>query len=573
MPAFRQEHALNGAENGPGAPGTGAVPSSQVAAQRPETGAMRAMSDSPDLPRRARPLGAMRVLAAPALGVLGACGFAPLGLWPLTLVSIAGLIALVFRARSPGGAALAGWLWGVGHFCVGNGWIATAFTYQAQMPGWLGWIAVFLLSLYLAVFPALTAVAARKLCATTAPGPALVLAYAGLWIFSEWLRGWLFTGFPWNPLGVAALGPFARPGLAQALPWLGTYALSGLVVLLGGMWWLAWYRRGQWPVAAALVLVPAALMQLPGPSAPSAPGKLSFTLVQPGIQQQDLDDPRQYDAQFRTAAALTAPRSPGQRRLVLWPESGVPDYLRDGYPAWVYAGNTYGGDPALARARLARAIGGNAVLLTGAVDLVMQGPKVAAARNVVTALDGRGAIRASYAKAHLVPYGEYLPMRALLTPLGLSRLVPGSLDFQPGPGPRTLDLGNWGQAGIQICYEIVFSGQVVDRRQRPDYIFNPSNDGWFGSWGPPQHLAQARLRAIEEGLPVLRATTNGISAVIDANGRVRQFLPRPVAGRLDGMVPPAHAPTLFSRLGNALPLGWAALLLVAALLVLGRRAG
>jgi apolipoprotein N-acyltransferase len=150
--------------------------------------------------------------------------------------------------------------------------------------------------------------------------------------------------------------------------------------------------------------------------------------------------------------------------------------------------------------------------------------------------------------------------------------VPGSLDFWPGPGPRTIDLGPWGKVGGQICYEIVFSGQVADRTNRPDYIFNPSNDGWFGAWGPPQHLAQARLRAIEEGLPVLRSTTTGISAVIDADGVVRRSLPRHVAGRLDGLIPPAHAPTLFARLGNLLPLLWALALLVAALLA-SRRAG
>jgi len=218
-------------------------------------------------------------------------------------------------------------------------------------------------------------------------------------------------------------------------------------------------------------------------------------------------------------------------------------------------------------------IGPGSLLLTGAVDLEARGEDIVAARNVVTAVDATGTIRGSYAKAHLVPYGEYLPMRELLAPLGLSRLVPGTLDFWPGPGPRTLDLGAWGRAGVQVCYEIVFSGEVVDRRNRPDYVFNPSNDGWFGAWGPPQHLAQARLRAIEEGLPVLRSTTNGISAVIDPQGRVRQFLPRPVAGRIDGLVPPSLAPTLFSRLGNALPLSWAAVLLAAALLALRGRRG
>jgi apolipoprotein N-acyltransferase len=162
-------------------------------------------------------------------------------------------------------------------------------------------------------------------------------------------------------------------------------------------------------------------------------------------------------------------------------------------------------------------------------------------------------------------------MRALLEPLGLSRLVAGSLDFWPGPGPRTIDLGAWGKAGVQICYEIIFSGQVVDRAHRPDYIFNPSNDGWFGAFGPPQHLAQARMRAIEEGLPVLRATTTGISAIVDANGIVRQFLPLGRSGRIDGFVPPAHAPTPFARLGNMLPLGWALVLLAGSAIALRRR--
>jgi apolipoprotein N-acyltransferase len=125
----------------------------------------------------------------------------------------------------------------------------------------------------------------------------------------------------------------------------------------------------------------------------------------------------------------------------------------------------------------------------------------------------------------------------------------------------------YGRAGIQICYEIVFSGQTVDRDNRPDYIFNPSNDGWFGTWGPPQHLGQARMRAIEEGLPVLRSTTDGISAVIDADGVVRQHIESGVDGSVSGFIPPAKAPTLFAKLGNALPLLWAGFLLIAALLV------
>jgi apolipoprotein N-acyltransferase len=224
------------------------------------------------------------------------------------------------------------------------------------------------------------------------------------------------------------------------------------------------------------------------------------------------------------------------------------------------------GDPEFARRRIGQMIGPQASLLTGVVnlDIGRRGDGnigAVSARNSVLALNGAGEITGHYAKAHLVPYGEYLPMRGILEPLGLSRLVAGTMDFVPGPGARTLDLGEHGRAGIQICYEIVFSGDVVDRRDRPDYIFNPSNDGWFGRWGPPQHLAQARLRAIEEGLPVLRSTTTGISAVIDADGVVRGAIGIGQAAALEGFVPTAKPPTPFARLGHWLTLGWAALLI------------
>ncbi len=128
----------------------------------------------------------------------------------------------------------------------------------------------------------------------------------------------------------------------------------------------------------------------------------------------------------------------------------------------------------------------------------------------------------------------------------------GDIDFIPGPGPRTLEIPGFGKAGVQICYEIVFSGQVVDARHRPDFLFNPSNDAWFGAWGPPQHLAQARMRAIEEGLPILRATPTGISAVIDADGRLVATVPHRRAGAIEVPLPPPHPPTLFARLGNLL---------------------
>jgi apolipoprotein N-acyltransferase len=176
------------------------------------------------------------------------------------------------------------------------------------------------------------------------------------------------------------------------------------------------------------------------------------------------------------------------------------------------------------------------------------------AANSVFVLGGGGKMVGRYDKAHLVPYGEYLPMRPLLSAIGLSRLAPGDIDFNPGPGPRTVTLPGWGKVGFQLCYEIVFSGEVVDRRTRPDFIFNPSNDAWFGRWGPPQHLAQARLRAAEEGIPVIRSTPTGISAVIDANGAIVKALPWRTAGVIDASLPPAAPPTLFARFGNLIPL-------------------
>lgn len=517
-------------------------------------------------------LGRPRTLAL-LLGAIAATGFQPLGLWPLALLAMAGLIALLNRSDGWKQAMLLGWLFGLGHFTIGNGWIATAFTYQAKMPGWLGWLAVVGLAHYLAVYPALAAGLARRI--GRAGRLPLVLAFAGSWIVAEWLRGWIFTGFAWNPFGVVLLGPFDSPGLALLLPWLGTYALSGLAVLLAGLGWLALAsgdrRRATFALGGGAIML-ALVTYLPLGLA-RREGTLVFTLVQPDVRQDDLYNPALYETHFARTAALSLPRQPGQRRIVLWPESGVPDYLREGYPDWFYSENTFGGDPVLARRRIGRVAGPGAVLLTGADDLEVRGGKVVGARNSVTAIDPDGRILASYAKAHLVPYGEYLPMRGLLEPLGLARLVPGDIDFWPGPGPRTLDLGPWGRIGVQICYEIVFSGQVVDREKRPDFLFNPSNDGWFGPSGPPQHLAQARLRAIEEGLPVLRATTTGISAVIDANGVVRQHIPRHTANRLDGLVPAALPPTLFARAGNMLGLGWAAILLVAALVARRRERG
>ena len=502
------------------------------------------------------------------LGVVSAFGFQPFHLWPLGLAAMAAFGWLAWQQAGCKRALLVGWLFGLGHFTATNNWIATAFTYQAEMPAALGWAAVPLLSLYLAIWPGL-ATAAAWLIAREKGLFAFALAFGACWIAAEWLRSWVFTGYSWGPFSMMLLGPWDRPGLARLLPFVGSYALSGAVgaAAVGGAA-LAAARR--WAALGASALAMTALIYWPADR--GGTGDLALTLVQPNLKQEDIDDASKFEDQFQTIAALSKPLQPGTRRLVLWPESGVPDYLRDGYPQRYYIQMTAGGDPAFARARIGDSIGPGSLLLTGLVDLeigtVDGRRKAIGAYNAVTSIDPHGKLGERYAKAHLVPYGEYLPLRPLLEPLGLSRLVAGTIDFIPGPGPRTRDLGQYGMAGMQICYEIVFSGEVVDRGNRPDYIFNPSNDGWFGTWGPPQHLAQARLRAAEEGLPVLRSTTTGISAVIDARGVVREHIGRNVAGRIDTLVPPPHAPTWFARMGHWLTLIWGIVFLALSLVAM-----
>ena len=504
-------------------------------------------------------------LAAILLGLVAACAFPPLHLWPLGLAALAGFVWLIHSADGWRQALWRGWWFGWAHLTLANNWIATAFTHQAKMPEFLGWLAVPLLCIYLAWYPALAALAAHGL-ARKRPLWAFGLVLAGAWIVTEWLRGWVFTGYPWPPVGLMLLGTWDTPGLARLLPWLGTYALSGLTLLIAALLLAALASR-RWLLSAGGALAFTVLMVAPSlhVEATQPAGAVEYTLVQPHIPQSEINDGSKFEEQFARLTRLTAPGQ-NQSRIVLWPESAVPDYLEEGYPDRYYFQMTAGGDPELARRRIGKVIGPQSTLLTGVVNLNIgvrpDGiPAAVSARNSVMAIDGAGDIVGGYDKAHLVPYGEYLPMRPLLEPLGLSRLVAGSIDYLPGPGPRTLDLKQHGKVGVMICYEIVFSGAVAEDANRPDYIFNPSNDGWFGAWGPPQHLAQARMRAIEEGLPVLRSTTTGISAVIDAHGVVRGHIGMGKADKLEGFVPAAAAPTLFAQWGHALTLAWAALLI------------
>jgi apolipoprotein N-acyltransferase len=497
------------------------------------------------------------VLYAFVTGAVSAFAFEPVGWWPLLPVAFGVMCELICRSRKFWHGLLVGWAFGFGQFLVGLNWIATAFTYQAAMPAWLGWVAVVLLSLYLAVYPAIAGGLAWRFGRQNRV--ALVLVFGGAWAITEWLRGTMFTGFPWNPASAVLAG---TPLLAIA-PLIGTYALSGLVVLLGGAVWLEYYRK--WLPLVAIFGVTGVLWVLPSSPVPPDPLTVrNVRIVQPNIGQADKWRPG-YDEEAGRRLAQLSGRPLADARLLLWPEAAITDPIQD----------ERRDAQALAHFQAVRAaapLGPNDVLLTGGIAVASHdGVHLDGAANSVYALAPGGRIIGRYDKAHLVPYGEYLPMRPLLSSIGLSRLAPGDLDFTPGPGPRTIDLGlQWGKVGFQLCYEIIFSGHVADERNRPAFIFNPSNDAWFGRWGPPQHLAQARLRAAEEGLPVLRATPTGISAVIDARGELVKQLPWRTAGVIDAVLPPpANSAPLFARLGNLIPLllGFA---LVFAGIVLGR---
>ena len=569
-------------------------------------------------PRMLRPF-----LVALALGFGSAVAFQPLGWWPVMILAVSILCALIVRQATLGRALLVGWGFGVGQFTLGLNWIATAFTFQANMPAWLGWIAVVLLSLYLAVYPMIAAGLAWRFGRDRPL--ALVLALAGGWALTEWLRATMFTGFAWNPLGVVLVDTPWRATSA----FVGTYGLSAMVVAAGGFVWMA--ARREWKAPAGFVAVMLLALALPKPvieqdgllrtfdvaesrangarvgdsevrftpigrpkaaeratpPAPPAPPPPVPTdrsapppvitatsaidtgvwrIVQPNIGQADKwRDGFERIAADKLAGLTAQPIAPeGPAGTVFWPEAAVTEPLVDERRA----AESF---VAYERLRATRALMPGQLLATGGLALTSSdGVRVDGATNSVFVLNKAGRIVGRYDKSHLVPYGEYLPMRPVLSAIGLSRLAPGDLDFRPGPGPRTLALPNGAKMGVQICYEIIFSGEVVDRGTRPDYVFNPSNDAWFGAWGPPQHLAQAQLRAAEEGVPIIRATPTGISAMIDVGGGLQETVGGGQAGVIDTFAMRATPPTPFARLGNAIPLLLGAILLVAGV-ALGRR--
>ena len=485
-----------------------------------------------------------RLALAFAAGLVSALGFAPVEAWPLTIAGIAALILLIGPAPGMRTALATGWWFGLGHFLLGQYWIAHAFQFQASMPSWLGWIAVLLLSMLMAIYPAAAAGIAWRIGRSRLPWQ--VAAFVPAWMLTEWLRGYVFGGFPWNPLGVTWL-PLA--GVAQMAAFIGTLGLSGLMTGAGGALALGIGNHRQLAGRIVSGIVAAGIGGTLLMNGPTALTNTRLHIVQANIGQHEKWQPETEARNLRLyeklSQAAIARSGPG---LILWPEAAVPEILDE--------------EPLLRR-RLGAAIGPGSLLLTGAPKAIRNRDGAAiAARNSLFVIAPSGQWLDRYDKAELVPFGEYLPLRTLLTAIGISRLAPGDLDFWPGPGARTLQLPGFPSVGPLICYEVVFSGHATDRADRPQWLLNASNDAWFSDGGAWMHLAQARLRAIEEGLPVARATPTGVSAVIDPRGRVVTLLGRNQRGVLTSRLPAALHATPFGRTGEALPVGLALLLII-----------
>lgn len=480
-----------------------------------------------------------------AAGLVSALGLEPYALWPLTIAAVAVWALLIPAAPRARSALAIGWWFGFGHMLFGLRWIALAFSFQSAMPAWLGWVAVVLLSMVMAIYAAAAAGLAWRLGWTPL---SRALALTGGWMLTEWIRGYLFGGFPWNPLGVVWL---AVPSFAQAAAVVGGLGLSGLAVLAGCAMALSadgHRQAGNWLIATfALIWAGGQTYRW---AAEPRDTTTRIEIVQANIGQSEKWDESKLYAHTRRYVTLSTVALARGPTLLLWPEAAVP-YLLEEEPAPL--------------AMISRQLGADDVLITGglAANRNSSGEAISAHNSMFVVAPG-SRLLGRYDKSELVPFGEYLPLRWLLEPLGISRLAPGGIDFLPGPGPRTLRLPGFPPVGPLICYEVIFSGHVVDHNDRPEWLLNASNDAWFSDAGAWMHLAQARLRAIEEGLPVARATPTGVSAVIDAHGVVRKKLGRDVAGVLTATLPGALPPTPFAQGGEAIPLGLALILLASA---------
>jgi apolipoprotein N-acyltransferase len=509
-----------------------------------------------------------RAAIALVAGALSALAMAPFNAWPVLFLTFPVAVWLIDGAGAGGwrgvpAAAMAGWWFGLGYFVPGLYWIGYAFLVDASTFAWLMPFAVLGLPAYLALFTAFGFALARLIWARDA---SRLIALAASLTLSEWLRGHVLTGFPWNTLGYALTEPLA---LAQTASLIGLWGLTFVTVAIfaspavlidgssrGRRPWLA-------PAAALLLLVGIGIFGVVRltlqPTAMVA--NLKLRIMQPNLQQ---------DVRFNYAAKAevmqkylvlsdraSGPQSTGVRDvgILIWPESAFPFFLTR---------------EADAMAQISDLLPKGTILITGSVRApdLPPGTKIPRAYNSIYAIDHDGSVLSIYDKLHLVPFGEYLPYQDWMEKLGFVQLTKVQGGFIPGARRRTMEFPNAPRALPLICYEAIFPASIAAGDERPGWIVNLTNDGWFGiSTGPHQHLQQARLRAIEQGLPVVRAANTGISAVIDPLGRIVARLGLGVEGVLDSSLPSAIPPTIYARTGD-LP---AAVLVIAALIFIIRR--
>lgn len=487
------------------------------------------------------------------LGSLATLALPPLGALPVLLPSLCGLVWVLRGARSRRAAFGAGWWWAWAWYGIGFYWIGNAMLVDAERFGWMIPFATLGLGAVQALF---IGVATLMTHLSRAGGIARVLVLAGAWMIMEWVRAWFLSGFPWNPLGSVW---DAVPAVLQLASLFGVFGLCGFTILVFALpAALAEFlsgRQRRLVVAAVAALLAGAFAfgqaRLAAHPTESVPG-VRLRLVQAAIAQRHMwrDDLRQ--SQLLDHVELS--RGPGFEAIthVIWPETAAPFFLD------LDAANR-------AMAATAAPVGG--LLLTGAPRITPQGVQPLHLWNSLMAIDAGGQVQGIYDKVHLVPFGEYVPLRGLLP---IAKLTAGGMDFSAGSGLRTLDIPGLPPVGPFICYEAIFPGEVVGRDQvRPQWLLTVTNDGWFGkSAGPHQHLAAGRMRAVEEGLPLVRSANTGISAIIDPLGREVHRLDLGKRGVLDGDLPRPVAPTLYGWGGNAVPLILAGVLL---LLGLSRR--
>jgi apolipoprotein N-acyltransferase len=493
-------------------------------------------------------------------GATGALALPPLGFVPALIAPMTLAVWLIdgsvdrgaretTRWASVSAAFGVGWWWGFGYFVAGLWWLGAAFLVEPDKFAWALPLGVLGLPAGLALFPALGFALARLLWR---PDAWRVLALAFGLSASEWLRCVALTGFPWNEYGMA-LG--ANLALAQIASVVGLHGLTLAAVAIfaaPATLWTEGGERGRWlPTAAAAVALALifafGLARLAGPQSAAVEG-VRLRLMQPNIAQGADFAPDNGMAIVREYLALsdraTSPQTSGVADVthLIWPESAFPFILARNAPALV---------------AIADFLRGGAILVTGAARMEedgADGPR--RYYNAIQLLDRHGLMPERYDKRHLVPFGEYLPFSALLRRLGVTQFVQAPGGFEAGDGPNVIHIPGLPPAVALICYEAIFPnelGETFDAPgERPRWLLNVTDDAWFGATsGPYQHFAEARLRAIELGLPLARAANTGISAVVDGFGRILVSAPLGMEAVLDSALPEPLAPTWQYRWGSA----------------------